>query len=52
MFNELLSNIGGVMSALNVPQSVGQGFLNMIEFFLAGGKFIVDLFAKLFAWGK
>ncbi|MDR0531569.1 MAG: hypothetical protein LBG83_05850 [Oscillospiraceae bacterium] len=52
MFNELLSNIGSFMSALNVPQNVGQGFLSFLEFCLTGGKFFVDLFKKLFTLGK
>ena len=50
MYNDILAQIGGFMGQLRVPTQMGQGIISAVEFFLVGGRFMIDLFIRAFGF--
>jgi len=49
--NGILTTISNAMGTLKIPTLLGQGILSVVEFFLVGGNFFVELFKNLFSIG-
>ena len=49
--NAILALFGGLFAGWGIPTGAGQGMLTMIEAFLGGINFVINLFGKLTGGG-